>query len=171
MFERFLNRFRNYIIGGLLIGLGVMTLAWYVTDARLDACKSGREADRATYVAAQAQAEKLHIEAILKKEKEYAAKAKEADAAYGTLSSKYADAVRVYAAAQSKARATASAPYRGSAASPDRSSEAPSLPDGATYPELDITQVVVVPVNDLMICAENTARLVVARNWALGLNE
>ena len=161
MFERFLNQFRNYIIGGLLIAVGVTSLGWYVTAANLDACASGRKADKAAYEKAQAEAEVLWMKAIKKKEKEYEAKAKKADEAYGTLASKYADAVRVYANAQSKARAAATSAASGS-------------PESAYGPgedtELPVVQVVV-STEDLMTCAENTARLVIARDWALGLNE
>ena len=71
MFERFLNQFRNYIIGGLLIAVGVTSLGWYVTAANLDACTSGRKADKAAYEKAQADAEVLWMKAIKKKEDEY----------------------------------------------------------------------------------------------------
>lgn len=161
MFERFLNQFRNYIIGGLLIAVGVTSLGWYVTAANLDACASGRKADKAAYEKAQADAEVLWMKAIKKKEDEYEKKAKKADEAYDALSTKYRDAVRVYAAAQSKARSTAAAAQGGS-------------PESAYGPgedtELPIVQVVV-STEDLMTCAENTARLVIARDWALGLNK
>jgi len=132
-----------------------------VTAANLDACASGRKADKAAYEKAQADAEVLWMKAIKKKEDEYEKKAKKADEAYDALSTKYRDAVRVYAAAQSKARSTAAAAQGGS-------------PESAYGPgedtELPIVQVVV-STEDLMTCAENTARLVIARDWALGLNK
>lgn len=162
MLARFYERFRGYITGGLLIALGVTTLGWVITDARLDACSAGRKADKAAYEKAQADAEVLWMKAIKKKEDEYADKAKKADAAYGELASKYADAVRVYAAAQSKARATSAASASGSPTSDYRPGEDTEF--------LEVREVVV-PVGDLMICAENTARLVIARDWALGLND
>lgn len=172
MFNRFLAKFHTYIIAGLLIVSGVSTIGWVITDAKLEACESGRKADKAAYKKAQADAEVLWMKAIKKKEDEYNAKAKKADEAYGALAGKYADAVRVYADAQSKARRAAAAAQGGSAESSDGPGKNPFIPDEAyVQPELDITQVVVVPVSDLSICAENTARLVVARDWALGLNK
>lgn len=162
MLARFYERFRGYVTGGLLIALGVTTLGWVITDARLDACSTGRKADKAAYEKAQADAEVLWMKAIKKKEEDYAAKAKKADEAYDALVGKYNDAVRVYAAAQSKARATAAAPDGGSPTSDNRPGEDTEF--------LEVREVVV-PVGDLMICAENTARLVIARDWALGLNE
>lgn len=172
MFARLFERFGSYVCGGLLVALAVTSVGWYVTDARLDACVSGRKADKAAYEKAQADAEVLWMKAIKKKEDEYNAKAKKADEAYGALAGKYADAVRVYADAQSKARRAAAAAQGGSAESPDRPGGNPLIPEDAyIQPELDITEVVVVPVNDLAICARNTARLVVARDWALGLDK
>ena len=172
MFARFYERFRGYITGGLLIALGVTTLGWVITDARLDACSAGRKADKAAYEKAQADAEVLWMKAIKKKEEDYAAKAKKADEAYDALVGKYNDAIRVYVDAQSKARRAIAASQGGSAESSDGPGKNPFIPDEAyVQPELDITQVVVVPVSDLVMCAENTARLVVARDWALGLNE
>lgn len=162
MLARFYERFRGYITGGLLIALGVTTLGWVITDARLDACSAGRKADKAAYEKAQADAEVLWMKAIKKKEDDYADKAKKADEAYGALASKYADAVRVYAAAQSKARTTATTAQGGSPTSDNGPGEDTEF--------LEVREVVV-PVGDLMICAENTARLVIARDWALGLNE
>lgn len=162
MLARFYERFRGYITGGLLIALGVTTLGWVITDARLDACSAGRKADKAAYEKAQADAEVLWMKAIKKKEDEYAAKAKKADEAYDALVGKYNDAIRVYVDAQSKARSTAAAAQGGSPTSDNRPGEDTEF--------LEVREVVV-PVGDLMICAENTARIVVARDWALGLNK
>lgn len=162
MLERFLDRFRNYVIGGLLIAVGVTTLGWVITDARLDACTSGRKADKALYQKAQADAEVLWMKAIKVKEKEYEAKANKADEAYGTLAGKYNDAIRLYAAAQGRSRVAPTSPGSDGAASDNRPSEDTEF--------LEVREVVV-PVGDLAICAENTARLVIARDWALGLNK
>lgn len=168
----FLTKFNMYIIGGLLITVGVTGTGWYVTSLQKEACENGRIADRESYKRAQAEAETLHLAALRKKEKEYEDKANKADADYGKLAGKYADALRVYAAAQGKARYTIASPGGNGAASPNGPRENPFVsPRDIANPELDITEVVVVPINDLAICAENTARLVVARDWALGLNK
>lgn len=168
----FLTKFNMHIIVGLLITVGVTVTGWYVTSLQKEACEKGRIADRESYKRAQAEAETLHLAALRKKEKEYEDKANKADADYGKLAGKYADAVRVYAAAQSKARATSAASASGSPTSPNRPGENPYIPArDYAHPELNITEVAVVPVSDLQICGENTARLVVARDWALGLND
>lgn len=161
-----------YIIGGLLITVGVTGTGWYVTSLQKESCENGRIADRESYKRAQAEAETLHLAALRKREKEYEDKANKADADYGKLAGDYANALRLYAAAQGKARAAAAAPGGNGAASPNGSRENPFIsPRDIANPELDITEVVVVPFNDLAICAENTARLVVARDLALGLNK
>lgn len=168
----FLTKFNMYIIGGLLITLGVTSTGWYVTSLQKEACENGRVADRESYKRAQAEAETLHLLALRKKEKDYEDKANKADADYGKLAGKYADAVRMYATAQGKARYATPAPGGDGAASNNGPRENPFIsPRDIAHPELDITEVVVVPINDLAICAENTARLVIARDWALGLNK
>lgn len=173
MLARFYERARGYITGGLLIALGVTTLGWVITDARLDACSAGRKADKAAYEKAQADAEVLWMKAIKKKEEDYAAKARKADEAYDALVGKYNDAIRVYVRdAQSKAARAIASAQGGSAESSDGPGKNPFIPDEAyVQPELDVTQVAVVPVSDLVICGENTARLQVARDWAMGLNK
>jgi hypothetical protein len=172
MFARLFERFGSYVCGGLLVALVVTTTGWYISDARLDACKAGRKADRAAYEKAQSDAEILWMKAIKKKEQEYEQQAKKADEAYDALAGKYNDAIRVYVDAQSKARRAIASAQGGSPESSDGPGKNPFIPDEAyVQPELDITQVVVVPVSDLAMCAENTARLVVARDWALGLNK
>lgn len=172
MLARFYERFRGYVTGGLLIALGVTTLGWVITDARLDACQSGRKADKAAYEKAQADAEVLWMKAIKKKEEDYAKKAKKADEAYDALAGKYNDAIRVYVDAQGKARKASSPADGGDASGTNRPGENPFVsPNDYAQTELDVTQVAVVPVSDLVICGENTARLQVARDWALDLNK
>lgn len=165
-------RFSNYITGGLLIALALVSLGWYIDNTKLAACKSARETDKALYKKAQSDALAEHLKALRAKEKEYEAKANKADEAYSTLARKYNDAVRVYVEAQRKARRTATAPDGASTEGDNRPGENPFVsPRDIAHPELDITEVVVVPVDDLKMCAENTARLVIARDWALGLNK
>lgn len=172
MFARFITSFGGYVIGGLAVICVFLGLGWYTTSNKLETCRDARKTDKALYEKAQADAEVLWMKKFKEKEKEYEAKANEADAAYGDLASKYRDAVRVYIDAQGKARTTARATTGASPSSDNGPSASPFIPDGAiTETELDITEVAIVPVNDLLICAENTARLVVARDWALKLNE
>jgi hypothetical protein len=163
MFARLYGRFSGYLCGGLAIALAITSLGWYVSDKNLDACQAGRKADKAMYEKAQADALAEHLLAIRKKEKEYADKAKKADADYDALVRKYNDAVRVYVTStQGKASGTIAPAYGGS-------TEGDNGPGEDT--EFLAVREVVVPTGDLLICAENTARLMIARDWALGLNE
>lgn len=165
-------RFQNYISYGLLIALALVSLGWYIDNTKLTACQAGREADLAKYAAAQAEAKEMWIKEIVKKEKEYVEKAKKADADYGALAAKYNESIRLYVDAQGKARKATPVADGASPSGDNGPGENPFVsPTDIAQTELDITQVVVVPVSDLVICGENTARLMIARDWALKLNE
>lgn len=165
-------RFSNYITGGLLIALAFVSLGWYIDNTKLSACQAGRKADKALYEKAQSDAKVLHLEALRKKEKEYVDKAKKADADYGTLSAKYNESIRLYVDAQGKARRASPSAGSSGPEGTHRPGENPFVsPTDFAQTELDITEVAVVPVSDLVTCGENTARLVIARDWALGLNK
>lgn len=162
---------KDYVTYGLGIALALVSLGWYIDNTKLAACQAGREADQAKYAAAQAEAKEMWIKEIVKKEKEYVEKAKKADANYDALRSKYNESIRLYVDAQGKARKTSPAADSGGTESANRPGENPFVsPTDFAQTELDVTQVAVVPVSDLVICGENTARLQVARDWALGLN-
>lgn len=167
------NKFIHYIVGGmalLTLGLG---LGWYVTNLKLDNCQAARAVDKTSYEKAAAESLAQHLEAIKKKEQEYVAKARQADASYASLSARFNDSLRLYTEANKRATSIAVTGSRSSSAEGDnRSGTGPNIPASHyTQPELDITEVSVVSIDDLTICAENTARLIVARDWALGLNE
>ena len=163
------NRIIHYVVGGLVlltIGLG---LGWYVTDLKLDTCKQSRKTDKALYEAAAAKSLALHQEAIKKKEQEYVRRAEQADASYASLSARFNDTIRMYTEANRRATSGAITRAKGGVPSSlDGPSEA-TVVLGGTQTELDITEVTVLPVEDLVTCAENTARLIVARDWALGI--
>ena len=91
MFARLFERFGSYVCGGLLVALVVTTTGWYISDARLDACKAGRKADRTAYEKAQSDAEILWMKAIKKKEQEYAKLAEKADEEVNSLIEKNAE--------------------------------------------------------------------------------
>ena len=172
MFARIIDGARGYLTGGLLIALALVSLGWYIDNTKLAACQSGREADQANYAKAQAEAREMWIKEIVKKEKEYVEKAKKADANYGALAAKYNESIRLYVDAQGKARKASPTAGSGSPEGTNRPGENPFVsPTDFAQTELDVTQVAVVPVSDLVICGENTARLQVARDWALGLNK
>lgn len=172
MFTRILTSFGGYIIGSLAVIILFLGVSLHLTSNKLEDCKTSRATDKVMYEKAQAEAEVLWMKAVKDKEKEYEEKAKKADASFSELSAKYSDAVRVYVS-KSKPKESGGTPQGTGTSSGDGSSQDPVLPDGFefSHPELDATDVAVVPVSDLLICAENTARLVVARDWALGLNE
>lgn len=97
------------------------------------------------------------------KELDYKYKANEADEAYRSLSAKYRDITRLYSQAnpaRSSVKQSVAAPSSGSAESDYRPGEDTELP----------IREVVIPSYDLLICAENTARLMIARDWALDIN-
>lgn len=140
----------------ITIGLGVLLLltsgALYVEGLRLDSCKAGRLADRESYKAAQAEATTIAVMAKAQEEKRNELKRQKADDDYRTLSAKYHDALGLYRATPRKAR------------NPDLP-RTPPPPEGTNGPG----ETAVVPVSDLETCADNTARLEVARQWALSL--
>lgn len=145
---------QTYITIGLLVTTLAASAGWYVTGLRLDSCKSGRLADRAAYHQAQAEATALAIAAKAAEEKRNEERRQKADEDYRALSAKYHDALGLYKAAVRKA------------SNPDlpREAPAPESPNGPGEGAL-----VLVPAGDLDTCADNTARLEVARQWALSL--
>jgi len=145
---------QTYFTIGLLVTTLAASAGWYVTGLRLDACKAGRTADRAAYHQAQAEATTLAIMAKAAEEKRDEERRQKADEDYRALSAKYHDALGLYKAAVRKA----SSPDLPGKAEAPKGSDGPG--EGALVP---------VPAGDLDTCADNTARLEVARQWALGL--
>ena len=143
---------QTYITIGLLVATLAASAGWYVTGLRLDACKAGRTADRASYHQAQAEATTLAIIAKAAEEKRNEERRQKADEDYRALSAKYHDALGLYKAAVRKA------------SKPDLPGQAPA-PGGSDGPG----GYTLVPDGDLVICAMNTARLQVVRDWAVGL--
>lgn len=149
-------------IGGLLLAaLAVTGLLLHVARAERDAAIAGRKADRASYVAAQEAARSFALADAAKKDAENVRKADAADARYADLSAQYRAISLRYSAAQSAA-GHANMPAASQAAeSADRSSGPTVLPSGS----------ILIPQTDALICADNTARLQAAHEWALSLNE
>ena len=149
-----LDKFKLYIMGGLTIAVAALTIALYVTSSDLDACKAGRSADRASYQLASAQAEALALRQKHEVEMKYAQVAQQADENFRVLRDRYhANVVRYEAA--SRASSSSNLPGTSDASSgADRSNSDP---------------VVSIPTNDAMICADNTARLQSAQEWARSL--
>ena len=152
---------REAIGGALLIALAVTALLLHAARSERDAAIAGRAADRAAYVAAQETARSNALAAAAKKDAENVKKADDADARYADLSAQYRTIGLRYAAAQSAAgRANLPATAEGT-----ESANGPSGP--AVVPSGDI----LIPQADALICADNTARLQAAHEWAVSLNE
>lgn len=161
MLTRIFASFGGYISGLLFVTSLTLGGGWYLTNNKLERCQEARKVDKLSYEKAQAEAEVLWTKAVKSKEKEYEAKAKQADKDYSNLNAKYRDAARVYIETQGRTRQSSGTPEGGNTEGDYRSS---------TDTELPVVEVII-KSNDLLICAENTARLVIAREWALGLND
>lgn len=145
-----LSGITNYVIAGLVAAVVGLSVALYISGMSLDAEKTGRKADKVAYELAQEKAKTTALEEKVKTEKAYADKAKKADHDYGALYDKYRTAVLRYDAVKGKA---------GSVDLPG--SPGPSERDNGRDPDTLIP----VPRSDLLICAENTARLEQAQKW------
>lgn len=154
---------QRYLTGAALITTAICGAGWYITDAKLDSCREGRKADAMAYEAAAADSLALHMQQIKDKEDEYRAKATKADADYGALHDRYRQSLRVFAEGNQRASGATVA------TADNRGSQGDNGPGEGS--EFLAVRELVVPTSDLAICAENTARLVIAREWALGLNE
>ena len=145
---------------GALAFLGLALAANHYRHA-YHAEKALRAADRAAYVAAQAEATRMAEASVRATEAKYAAIAQETHLAYQTdlnraraAADSYVSRMRIKAASGSTGTAPASAENH-SAAGSDRPGEAPFM--------------VAVTADDIGICTENTARLDAVRSWALSL--
>ncbi len=139
--------------------LVVQTFRLQTAVANMEAERAGRLADRSEYQRAQAEATSRALSEKMQKEAEYEAKADEADTRYADLSGQYRAAVLRYQAAQ---RAGGSTNMSGT-------SEAASGTDGPGGGAVLHVGAIMIPQADALICAENTARLVAAHEWAAGL--
>lgn len=152
---------REAIGGVLLVALAIALLSLHAARSERDVAIAGRAADRAAYVAARETARSNALAAAAKKDAENVKKADNADARYADLSAQYRTISLRYAAAQS-ATGRANLP-----ASP-KGTESADRPGGlAVIPSGNI----LIPQADALICADNTARLQAAHEWAVSLNE
>lgn len=145
----------KYVAIAVLSGLLVFTAnGWSHTNKLLIEERAAHKADNEKIKDAQVEAEKK-IKDVTKQLKEEGEKnAKEAD-------KKYADLYATYRHNLLRYKANQSVPSRPSGSSTGSPAESPNGPSESS--ELSIT------VTDAQICAENTARLQTAHDWALGL--
>lgn len=146
-----------------VLAVTILTLTLLLRGSwdRLEAEKAGRLADRAEYARAQAEARSLALSNKLKVEAEYARKADEADSRYADLGDQYRAAVLRYKAAQGAAGRSDLPSATQAAESLDQSGGGAVIPLGT----------ILIPENDAFICADNTARLQSAHEWALSLDD
>lgn len=165
-----ISKITNFISGiqtYITIGLGITTLAagagWYITDLKLDTarqevktCAAERKADQESYRAAQTEAAEKSTQEVLKKERENAKQAQEADARYAELRSKYDASIMRYKQLQTNKRPSAEINLSSTSSSADGSY---SYSDNST---------ISISIKDADVCAENTARLQAVQEWATG---
>lgn len=156
------NLARDYITLGLLGALLGLSVAHYIKDLKLDiaradlaACGEGRMADRAQYEQAQAEYESNAIREKARIEQENRERAEQAD-------QEYADLLQRYNASIVRYRANTSV---GSASSGTNLSPPSGTSEGSNGPSTG--SFILIPVTDAEICATNTARLQVVRDWVL----
>lgn len=154
------KKIQNYVTAGLFITTVVAGGLYYVTDLRLEACEANTQAIVEATRAAAAEAETIAIQDRNRIEEEYREHAAEQAQAYDDLLGRYNASLVRYANRSPTSRATAT-PEGGSTGSTDRPSESPDVPD----------DLILITYSDAEICAENTARLQIAQEWALGLAE
>ena len=143
----------------LLAAIGIQQLRVTGLKSSLSAEKAGRLADRKEYHRAQMEATAKAYAAKIKTEKAYEAEREKADLAADDLGKQYRAAVLRYQAAQRAAGgADLPQPTQG-AASGDGPGGPAVIPQGS----------ILIPQDDALICADNTARLEAVRGWALGL--
>lgn len=146
----------KYVTLGLLATTLVSSGMYYVTDLRLEASEEARQADGERFARAQAEAEVLALEERTRIEQEYEDRAEERDSELADLLSRYNASLVRYANRSTASGPATSASDRGTEGS-DGPSESPVLP----------SDVILIPYSDAEICAENTARLQVVREWAI----
>ena len=149
-------------IAGALAAFGLIAASWHYRHA-YHAEQTLRTADKAAYVAAQAQATSIAQRALEAKETEYRSKANAADQAF---QSKLADARSAADRYVLSHRVRWEAPSRDASGTPSGSQGgAAQGTDGpGTAPFM-----VAVSEGDIQVCTVNTERLEAAREWALSL--
>lgn len=145
----------------LLAVIGIQQLRVTGLKSSLSAERAGRALDRKEYERAQMEATASAYAAKIKTEKAYEAEREKADLAAADLGKQYRAIVLRFAAAQ----------RAGSGANLPQPAEASSRPDGPDRTAVLPVGQLMIPQADALICADNTARLEAARDWALSLEK
>lgn len=138
------------------LALGIVTALFVWTQSQLQEVRALRRLDAQTYKTEQVTAQLKFNEEKEKLENKYETDAKEADANVHGLIDKYNAAILRAKAAQSAGSRPGSTSNSNGTTVFDGPSEGTKL---------------LISGEDAYICAENTARLQVSRDWALKLNE
>jgi hypothetical protein len=147
-------------IFGALAVFGLFAASWHYRHA-YHAEKALRKADRAAYVAAQAQATERAQAALAATEAEYRSKANEANLSYRAELAEARNLADRFIA-RNRVRIPAASPASGTvAAAEDRTSGVLQAVPASTR--------VVVSEHDVQACTDAYVYAVTAREWALGL--
>lgn len=147
-----------FLIGAsVLLNFG-LAYEWRHVAVELKAEKAAHTKDINDFKNAQAQADSAARAEAAKLKKEGQDAAAKADKDYTTLLSQYRASIVRYGASQSGSKAGGDSQLQ-SAQSTNGSSESSQFPTEVT-----------ISGDDASVCAENTARLQVAHDWALKLN-
>lgn len=150
----FLKGIQTYITISLAVSTLICGVGWHLTSLKLENARQTIELNKKTYEAAQKEAEAKALTNKINMEKKYEDEREKADSNYADLNSKYRAAVLRYSEAKRQAsRPNLSGPSEASEVS-NRSNKDSLVP---------------VPEADLLICAENTARLENARDWIFSI--
>lgn len=151
------------VIAALGVALTLQSFRLDATQADLRVEKSGRKADRAGYARAQAEATANALAEKLKVEKEDAKDRELAQAGYDALRERYAGILRTKAAGSSGGGIDLSRPAEPAGVHASRAEGAelfagagPALPFGT----------ILIPQEDALTCADNTAFAQGAYRWA-----
>jgi hypothetical protein len=149
------NQVKAYLLPGVAALAVILGVGWYVTHNKLEAERSGRALDAATYRQAQSDYKAKAEAEAREKERKYAEVAKQADASYAALLDKYNASLLRY-----KAQANIST---GSGTNLSVNPRTPSGTDRSD-PGAELSpELIVIPFEDALICAENTAKLITAQ--------
>lgn len=148
--------YKTYLLGVLFVFLAISNIGWYLTANNLKVEKELLKTNKITYELAQKDYELKAYKKFKERETEYAEQAKQAKEKYADLRAEYGRNLMRFQAAQSQVRRLA-------ADAKDRSAEL----SGGTSKDSEI----LITTNDGLICAENTAKLKAAQEWALKLKE
>ena len=129
---------------------------WYITKGKLDGERVGRQHDRTLYTLEQERYKTNALNEKMLKEREYNDIKQKQDAAYSRLLDEYRTSVMRYKAVKSQDGRRYLPPSTDPASIDARPGEDSLIP---------------IPENDLLICAENTAKAQVAHDWALEIQK